>query len=96
MCGGGGGGGSGNDWTYWQNIQQDKDAQAAAQARDAQAAADAAKAQAESTFQANLGAARTGAQDTAARYFSDRGLPIDQGLVNKSRLSQLRDFRRDR
>src|SRR5262245_28453311 len=82
MCGGGGGGGSSNDWTYWQNIQQDKDNAAAAQARDAQNAAAAEKAAATATFNTNLAAARQNAQNTAARYFSDRGLPMDQDLVN--------------
>src|SRR5215471_6148029 len=80
MCGGGGGGG--NDWTYWQNIQQDKDNAAAAAARQAQADAQARTDAAQATFNTNLAAAKSDAWNTASRYFSDRGLPMDTDLVN--------------
>jgi hypothetical protein len=82
MCFGGGGGSGGNDFSYYQNIQSDKDNRAAQQARDFQTAADARTAAAQSTFDTNLANARTGAATTGAKYFSDRGIPLDQGLMD--------------
>src|SRR5215472_13332842 len=71
-----------NDFTYWMNIQNDRDLEARNAANQALANAQWLKDQAETAFQGNLAGARTQAQDTAQRYFSDRGLPFDQGLAN--------------
>jgi hypothetical protein len=89
MCFGGGGGGGGQDSTYFQNIYNDQInqqnqilAQQRQDALNAQNQATADKAAAENTFQTNLAQAKSDAQTTAQKYFSDRGIPMDSSLVD--------------
>lgn len=80
---GGGGGGGGNSDTYYSNINNDQINAANARADALQAATDAATAAQRDKFNTDLSSAVTDAEtNTGAKYFTDRGLPVDQDVLN--------------
>lgn len=81
MCGGGGGGTT-YDPTYQQNIQNDKDKQAAALAATAQSDAATASAKQSSDFDTNLANSIAGASGTASNYFGHRGVAVSPDDYN--------------
>lgn len=82
MCGGGGGGSGGNDQTYYSNQENDRRQQEINRARDMEISNAQATDVARNRFNTERADALTGARSMGTTYFQQRGLPVDEGLMN--------------